>query len=138
MQPPERICNDVAQGQLRLDWGDTAIALDHAAVREACRCAECHFKRHHGMPIGAAADVRITGIKLVGYGVQLVFSDGHARGIFPWAYLTLLAERQKLPKRPIQAAAPLVCPLSAASSSVRVSPPGSASGGRSVAINTKT
>lgn len=138
MQPPERIRNDVAQGQLQLHWADTAIALDHDALREACRCAECHFKRHHGMPIGAAADVRITGIESVGYGVQIVFSDGHARGIFPWAYLALLAEDQKLPKRPIQAAAPLVCPLSAASSSGRVSPLGSASGGRSVAISTKT
>lgn len=28
-----------------------------------------------------------------GYGVQLVFSDGHARGIFPWAYLASLAQR---------------------------------------------
>ncbi|WP_130911983.1 gamma-butyrobetaine hydroxylase-like domain-containing protein, partial [Pseudomonas sp. Sample_9] len=24
------------------------------------------------------------------YGVQLVFSDGHQRGIYPWAYLAQL------------------------------------------------
>ncbi|VVQ11755.1 hypothetical protein PS938_03710 [Pseudomonas fluorescens] len=25
-----------------------------------------------------------------GYGLQLVFSDGHERGIYPWAYLAQL------------------------------------------------
>ncbi|MCO5399434.1 DUF971 domain-containing protein [Ralstonia soli] len=91
MQPPERIDNDVTHGQLQLGWAHAAIALDHAALREACRCAECQFKRHHGTPVSAPADVRITAIEPVGYGVQLIFSDGHARGIYPWAYLAELA-----------------------------------------------
>ncbi|MNN61889.1 hypothetical protein D3C81_1771500 [compost metagenome] len=34
-----------------------------------------------------ADDVRLERIALQGYGVQLVFSDGHERGIYPWAYL---------------------------------------------------
>ena len=91
MQPPDRLDNDVAQGRLRLRWVNTAIALDHTALREACRCAECQLKRHHGTPISAPADVRIIAIEAVCYGVQLVFSDGHARGIYPWAYLAELA-----------------------------------------------
>ncbi len=91
MQPPEHIDNDVAQGRLRLHWEDAVVALDHAALREACRCAECQFKRHHGTPIHVPADVRITTVTSAGYGVQLVFSDGHARGIYPWAYLAALA-----------------------------------------------
>ena len=28
----------------------------------------------------------------MGYGAQLVFSDGHARGIYPWQYLAQLAD----------------------------------------------
>ena len=91
MQPPERIDNDVAKGALRLHRKEAVIVLDHAALREACRCAECQFKRHHGTPIRGPADVRITAVEPVGYGVQLVFSDGHARGIYPWAYLAELA-----------------------------------------------
>ena len=91
MQPPERIDNDVAQGRLRLHWADAVVALDHAALREACRCAECQFKRRHDTPINVPATVRVTTIALAGYGVQLVFSDGHARGIYPWAYLAELA-----------------------------------------------
>jgi len=33
------------------------------------------------------AEVRIERVEPQGYGVQLVFSDGHERGIYPWAYL---------------------------------------------------
>ncbi|PLT17405.1 MULTISPECIES: DUF971 domain-containing protein [Ralstonia] len=91
MQAPERIDNDVATHTLRVHWPGASVALDHTALRRACRCAECQFKRHQGMPIRAPADVRITRIEPVGYGVQLVFSDGHARGVYPWAYLAELA-----------------------------------------------
>ncbi|HYQ49053.1 MAG TPA: DUF971 domain-containing protein, partial [Pseudomonas sp.] len=31
--------------------------------------------------------VRIERVEPQGYGVQLVFSDGHERGIYPWPYL---------------------------------------------------
>jgi prepilin-type processing-associated H-X9-DG protein len=27
------------------------------------------------------------------YGVNITFSDGHARGIYPWSYLTELSEK---------------------------------------------
>jgi DUF971 family protein len=90
MQPPERIDNDPAQGRLRLVWADAAIALDHAALRRACRCAACQFRRHHDMLIDAPPGIRITAVEPVGYGLQLVFSDGHARGVFPWPYLAAL------------------------------------------------
>ena len=43
------------------------------------------------MLINVPPDVRITAIEPAGYGVQPVFSDGHARGIYPWAYLNALA-----------------------------------------------
>ena len=91
MQPPEHIGNDIAHGRLRLHWADAVVALSHVMLREACRCAECQFKRHHGTPINVPADVRLTTVAPAGYGVQLVFSDGHARGIYPWAYLAELA-----------------------------------------------
>jgi DUF971 family protein len=37
-------------------------------------------------------DARVQVIELnpQGYGLQLVFSDGHERGIYPWAYLSAL------------------------------------------------
>ncbi|MFX7796821.1 gamma-butyrobetaine hydroxylase-like domain-containing protein [Acinetobacter baumannii] len=39
----------------------------------------------------APADTRVMAIEPAGYGVQLIFNDGHARGIYPWAYLAELA-----------------------------------------------
>jgi prepilin-type processing-associated H-X9-DG protein len=30
------------------------------------------------------------------YGVNIAFSDGHDRGIYPWSYLAQLSEKPKL------------------------------------------
>ena len=38
-------------------------------------------------PSDTSGGVRVLEIHSQGYGVQLVFSDGHQRGIYPWAYL---------------------------------------------------
>lgn len=65
----------------------TAVSL-----REACRCAGCTAARRLGAAVAPAADVRITGAAPIGgYGLNLGFSDGHARGVFPFAYLAELA-----------------------------------------------
>lgn len=49
--------------------------------------------RHHTPPDGLTIDaVNEVG----GYGVNIAFSDGHARGIYPWSYLAELAQRPKL------------------------------------------
>lgn len=32
-------------------------------------------------------NIQLAAINNMGYGVQLVFSDGHDRGIYPWVYL---------------------------------------------------
>jgi DUF971 family protein len=38
--------------------------------------------------------IHITALNPFGYGVQIVFSDGHDQGIFPWVYLAGLAEEK--------------------------------------------
>jgi DUF971 family protein len=35
--------------------------------------------------------VAIVDVQPMGYGVQIVFSDGHAQGIYPWDYLAGIA-----------------------------------------------
>ncbi|MBH8614570.1 DUF971 domain-containing protein [Pseudomonas mohnii] len=37
------------------------------------------------------AQVRVIDLHSQGYGLQLIFSDGHDRGIYPWPYLAQLA-----------------------------------------------
>ena len=39
--------------------------------------------------------VRVVQIHPQGYGVELVFSDGHQRGIYPWAYLAAMGNDQE-------------------------------------------
>jgi prepilin-type processing-associated H-X9-DG protein len=40
----------------------------------------------------AFPDIAVTRVEpMGGYAVHIAFTDGHARGIFPWAYLRALA-----------------------------------------------
>ncbi|MBN3818806.1 DUF971 domain-containing protein, partial [Paraburkholderia sp. Se-20369] len=59
-------------------------------LRAACPCAGCRAQRLAGGPAQSPPGVMVTAIHPMGYGVQLVFSDGHARGIYPWPYIASL------------------------------------------------
>jgi DUF971 family protein len=78
---------------LHLRWPDgLAAALTAATLRRACRCAACTQLQRSGA--GAPIEPGIILQEVVEFGVaglQLVFSDGHRRGIFPWQYLRQLA-----------------------------------------------
>lgn len=78
---------------LRLTWHDGLSAVPPAErLRLRCRCAWCTRDRVVGSFPEAAPDVAVTRVEpMGGYAVHLAFSDGHARGIFPWAYLRALA-----------------------------------------------
>ncbi|MBG5706938.1 DUF971 domain-containing protein [Pseudomonas aeruginosa] len=73
-QPPLRLRNSARDGWLMLEWADGAVSrIDHARLR--------------GRIVAAEQGVRLRDIRLQGYGVQLLFDDGHERGIYPWSYL---------------------------------------------------
>lgn len=80
-------------GQLRLLWSDGLQAqLDSMRLRGACRCAACESQRRAGRPPVPPADTVLTELRPVGeFGLQLCFSDGHDRGIYPWTYLHALS-----------------------------------------------
>lgn len=81
-----------AAGQLRLEWPDGQVSqLSHARLRAACPCSQCRAARLNGRIDAAPSEVRLRAINQQGYGVQLVFSDGHDKGIYPWSYLQELA-----------------------------------------------
>jgi DUF971 family protein len=94
---PQQVAVDAAARTLTLQW-DAARAqtLDHAALRTACPCSTCRRARLAGAAVPASDDIAIVDVQPMGYGVQLVFSDGHAQGIFPWAYLETLAATHSL------------------------------------------
>ncbi len=87
---PVSINNDPRAGTLEIVWSDgTSRQFEHAHLRSRCNCAECRALRvrtQNALPV--APGIRISEMRPVGaYGMQLLFSDGHDRGIYPWTYL---------------------------------------------------
>lgn len=69
------------------------VSLHAERLRAACRCAHCQRAHHDNTFPTAFEGVSIERCEPMGnYGVNIVFSDGHARGIFPWSYLAALSE----------------------------------------------
>jgi DUF971 family protein len=89
---PDTIENHAAHGLLALHWPDGRVAtLTHAQLRAACPCSACRARRRAGDSIELDEQVRITDIETVGaYALNLAFSDGHRRGIFPFQMLAEL------------------------------------------------
>lgn len=86
MRMPNEIRINAAARELTLRWPDGETQrIAHAQLRAACPCAGCRRVRLAGNP-----DVTLSGIEPMGYGVQLSFNDGHARGIYPWSWLQAL------------------------------------------------
>lgn len=90
---PSDIRIDRKARTLELVWEDHSAELSHRVLRRSCRCSECESTRRRiddVLPV--AADVELLKIEQVGsVGLQLFFSDGHSRGIYPWAYLEQIA-----------------------------------------------
>ena len=90
MPYPHALRSNKKTGQLEISWDDaTTQRLDCTLLRRQCPCADCKsLRQKSGNELATATTAGITDIRLVGaYAAQIVFSDGHDRGIFPWAYL---------------------------------------------------
>jgi DUF971 family protein len=90
---PTEITDHSLSGVLEIAWPDGQRSrLRHALLREQCRCAACEQQRRHGPGVPPAdGALRLVRIELVGeQGLSLAFSDGHDRGIYPWAHLRQL------------------------------------------------
>lgn len=74
---------------LCIEWDDgTESTLSHALLRARCRCAFCERAARAGEESGGGIGVVLTeALAIADTGLNLVFSDGHRRGIYPWAYL---------------------------------------------------
>ena len=92
MNAPSAIRNQRSKGLLHLQWPDGSTqSLSHARLRAACPCSQCRASRLAGRIDLVNEGVTLNAVNSQGYGVQLVFSDGHQRGIYPWHYLAGLA-----------------------------------------------
>lgn len=88
---PLKIRNQRESRQLCLQWTEeTQQLIPHAALRAHCPCSKCRAAKLSGRIPLIPEGVTLTDIHPFPYGVQLVFSDGHDRGIYPWGYLEAL------------------------------------------------
>jgi prepilin-type processing-associated H-X9-DG protein len=62
--------------------------LPATRLRAACKCAHCIRARIDGVFPQNFDGIAITVVAPIGdYAVNIAFSDGHARGIYPWQLL---------------------------------------------------
>ena len=87
---------------LEIEWTDGVVSrLPHRFLRLHCRCAECRHSQTLGHDIDAPEDIDLLAVLPYGpESVQLQFSDGHTRGIFPFPYLRELAAGAGLSTEP--------------------------------------
>ena len=93
MQPTEVRLNR-ERNRLSVTW-ENGITSDYAAglLREKARDANSVRFSLNGWAVPAAQNLTITRVESIGnYALRLSFSDGHDRGIFPFAYLTDIAD----------------------------------------------
>lgn len=86
---PTEVRVDSATGMLELIWQDGVSGrISHQRLRACCACADCKAQTLQGRFEQPPREIRVTEVLPVGnYAVQIRFSDGHERGIYPWLYL---------------------------------------------------
>ncbi len=87
--PPVEIRLSADKSRLTLMWEDgTREALAAPLLRAHSQSAGEKRLRLMGIEAPVRADIILTDVSLLGsYGLNLSFSDGHDRGIYPWALL---------------------------------------------------
>lgn len=86
---PENILVRKDRSRLVIEWAD-GIRIDLAApkLRDLCQSAKSKRLALQGLLAPAAKDLSIEDVSAIGrYGINVAFSDGHDRGIYPWVML---------------------------------------------------
>jgi prepilin-type processing-associated H-X9-DG protein len=85
------------QGLVLISADGRQRELSAALLWSECPSAQGRVRRERGLHHAVPHGLVITAANVIGtYGVNIAFSDGHARGIYPWTYLATLSERPKL------------------------------------------
>lgn len=91
---PRAIRLRTASRLLEVEWLDGALSVwTFVRLRQSCRCAGCEAQRRAGRSPNVAQDIVVLEVVPVGAGaLRFTFSDGHSRGIYPFAQLRRMSE----------------------------------------------
>jgi len=80
--------------QLHLDWDNgTKSVLSAQVLRQEARDAMSKRERYDFGEVRVVPNIQITALEMVGStGINIQFSDGHERAIYPIPYLKQLSE----------------------------------------------
>lgn len=93
-QDTDPVSVKLAPDALTLEWSDRVTSIPAGWLRASCKCAPCQSARLRGEQVAVEVGLSLVDASPVGhYAVQLSFSDGHDRGIYPWVYLRELDGR---------------------------------------------
>ncbi len=88
---------DHGRGLVIIDDDGRRRALSASLLWAECPSAQGRVRRERGLHREPPEGLIITAVNPIGtYGVNIAFSDGHARGIYPWPYLASLAQKPQL------------------------------------------
>jgi DUF971 family protein len=103
-EAPDKIVVRSGRAELALVFAEATLAIGAPRLRAACRCADCRRERIDADPDTGDATIAgttIAEVRLVGdHALNIAFSDGHDRGIYPWSYLRELARDPGLETEP--------------------------------------
>ena len=89
--------DDLSEMRLELPTGGK-LRIQAEDLRAACKCASCVRARFDSVFPSSFPDIRIVEVKPIGhYAVNIHFSDGHARGIYPWVVLREIGTERNQP-----------------------------------------
>jgi DUF971 family protein len=82
---------------MRLTWADgTSDEIAAEKLRSRVRNASSERARIDGVTEEISGEITILDVVPIGqYAVNIVFSDGHDRGIFPWNHLQQIATESR-------------------------------------------
>jgi DUF971 family protein len=81
---------------LSIEWDSGEVQeLSALSLRQHCRSSNAVRAQLDETQAIAPSDLRIVSTELIGsYALNISFSDGERRGIYPWAYLREIAAKE--------------------------------------------
>lgn len=96
--PPNSIRVPKEKMSLFLQWSDEEeVEISASRLRDQCRSAGTLSIAVKGLAVPARDDLFITDVQQIGsYALNISFSDGQERGIYPWELLRAIALNDEL------------------------------------------